>query len=570
MDGRGGACSLPAGVAPPPEVAGGLPQTKPLLSGFLVVLVAGLLLTPGIFLRPLSRYDEGLAAYGAVRVQAGAVPYRDFWTLYPPGQFYVLAWFFGLFGPSLLVERVYSVTTDVLTALASHRLATRLVPPRWAMASPVLTVVSLSTLNFGYPVGPALLLTLGSCVFLARFFEGKGSGNLLLAGLLTGGIFLFRHDLGCYATLVGTAVVLCLRPANGLGTCCLSTPAAAARYLAAIAVVVLPVLALLLSSVPWPTLWADLVFFPTTVYPSVRRLPFPGPLPPRTLLFEGRHPPARYFMTLLQRLSIYFPLVVFALTAAGLLARRLRQGRLIGPDRLRFLLLLLGLAYFNHARLRSDQIHLVAATLPAIILFNSLAYEWLSDRGRAWAVRLAAGGLCLALLVAVCAPFRITGASLLRWRKADPAPVPLTLARARGLYAAPSVVGPLEEAVRYVQTHVPAGEKIYVGVSRHDQIFANDVLFYFLSERDSATPYHELHPGQADTAAVQAGIIDDLKRHRVAYLVLDETTDDEEPSDSHRVGAGDLDRYITRHYTPARQFGPFTILRRKTHSGSDA
>jgi hypothetical protein len=57
---------------------------------------------------PVGRYDEGLALYDAERVATGDVPYRDFFVLYGPGQFYSLAAIFRLFGHSVAVERVYS------------------------------------------------------------------------------------------------------------------------------------------------------------------------------------------------------------------------------------------------------------------------------------------------------------------------------------------------------------------------------------------------------------------------------------------------------------------------------
>src|SRR5262245_23640652 len=45
--------------------------------------------------RPINAFDEAAMLVGAERIRAGEVPFRDFYALYPPAQYYVLA---GLFG----------------------------------------------------------------------------------------------------------------------------------------------------------------------------------------------------------------------------------------------------------------------------------------------------------------------------------------------------------------------------------------------------------------------------------------------------------------------------------------
>src|SRR5215470_19701631 len=53
--------------------------------------------------------DEGLLAYGAVRVMNGEVPHRDFVSLQPPLSYYVGAIVFKFFGTSLLSLRVFGL-----------------------------------------------------------------------------------------------------------------------------------------------------------------------------------------------------------------------------------------------------------------------------------------------------------------------------------------------------------------------------------------------------------------------------------------------------------------------------
>ena len=67
----------------------------------VVAAAVALVLLPGVFVdlpAPL-----GKAVAGACRVLAGDVPYRDFWTMYAPGQFYAVAGLFAAFGRELWI-----------------------------------------------------------------------------------------------------------------------------------------------------------------------------------------------------------------------------------------------------------------------------------------------------------------------------------------------------------------------------------------------------------------------------------------------------------------------------------
>src|SRR6185437_16291093 len=56
-------------------------------------------------------FDESLLQYGGLRVMHGMMPYRDFWTLYPPGGYYTLAAAFHVFGVNALSDRVVFVVS---------------------------------------------------------------------------------------------------------------------------------------------------------------------------------------------------------------------------------------------------------------------------------------------------------------------------------------------------------------------------------------------------------------------------------------------------------------------------
>jgi hypothetical protein len=119
------------------------------------------------------------------------------------------------------------------------------------------------------------------------------------------------------------------------------------------------------------------------------------------------------------------------------------------------------------------------------------------------------------------------------------------------------------QAVRFVQNAVPPGERIYSGSSRHDRVFGNDLLFYFLSARHSATKFHEVEPRVTNTLPVQRQIVEDLKHNRVRYLVLFAGFDHmQEPNASmENSGVTYLDDFIRSHYRPVERFGNYAIWR---------
>jgi len=90
-------------------------------------------------------------------------------------------------------------------------------------------------------------------------------------------------------------------------------------------------------------------------------------------------------------------------------------------------------------------------------------------------------------------------------------------------------------------------------------------MFYFLSERDSATKYHELHTGLATTHRIQQEVIHDLEREKVNYVVLwNDPENNIEPNKSKESsGVKDLDDFIQSHYETVTNFGPYTILKKE-------
>src|SRR5882762_5180264 len=77
------------------------------------MLVALAILSFGVLLlamrRDLDMFDEGIILSNVMRVLDGEMIHRDFFTVYGPAQFYIIAGAFKVFGENFLVTRIYDL-----------------------------------------------------------------------------------------------------------------------------------------------------------------------------------------------------------------------------------------------------------------------------------------------------------------------------------------------------------------------------------------------------------------------------------------------------------------------------
>src|SRR5262252_2255186 len=159
-------------------------STRERLFEFLVIL--GLLgLTAGVYAILFNRanvlsHSIGYNLYASERVLEGAVPYRDFHTLYPPATFYLNAMLFKWLGVSLYSALLGVMVFKVLTVLAIYLNGRKIMPRVWALAVALLSILWLR------PNGPfksvpmhygALFLALGLYLLL-RHENNKQVGSI--------------------------------------------------------------------------------------------------------------------------------------------------------------------------------------------------------------------------------------------------------------------------------------------------------------------------------------------------------------------------------------------------------
>ena len=146
-------------------------------------------------------YSIGYNLYGAERVLAGEVPYRDFHTLYPPATLYLNAALFKLMGSTLYSAMFGVFVFKVMTILMIYLSARKIVPASWALRAALLSLFWLRP-NGAFKAVPmqygALFLALALFFLLDR--EGRQTRlKAFLAGVALGLLTLFKHNIGAYA-----------------------------------------------------------------------------------------------------------------------------------------------------------------------------------------------------------------------------------------------------------------------------------------------------------------------------------------------------------------------------------
>jgi len=520
---------------------------------------------------PLWMSDEGIVAYGAERVLAGDLPYRDFWTMYSPMQFYFVAFLYTIFGTSVLTIRLYTLAVEVISAMLIYHFCLK------TSASRILAFTvwfsSLLWLNYGnvpgYNAGIAVLLQLLAIFVLFRFADYFHQNNtrsarkwIITAGILQGITALFRHDFGLY---IVTSSVIALSVTIGFNLLGRPNPAyrlhALFKYLSYLllgfCVVVFPVIIWLFLKIPVQDLKECFYEFPLKIHPSVRGIPYPLMIPGgvRSLLSLD----LSVLVGIIRNLPYYLPLFAAAFgICATIFIRITSRTKLLGKNL--FLVLLTSLVtlfLFIQAYFRADPIHLFPMIIISFILIPLLYKLFSFENTLKKGVLPISISIFIIVLLSVApaakymAIMRIISHRSINYSSAS------RIDRARYQMIDEQTVEMIQTVIR----EVPENEHIYVGNINHDRVFTSDVIIYFLTERHSCTKYSTLMPGVITTLDVQKQVVEDLHEDSVNCIILSlEEQFFESNMSSVSSGVTYLDSVIFEEYEECYRFGDRYIL----------
>jgi len=512
-----------------------------------------------------SLYDVdfgGVSTVGAERVLRGEIPYRDFWTMYAPGHFYLLAGVFYVFGTNLVVEAIAAAVLSALGVALCYSLI-RLMVGCSRLALVGTAVFGLALYNTGYfkrlsTYPPAVLLILAALYFLVLYFQGRKSSHLVWCGLSTGVLLLFKHDVGAYtAVAIGAGLMVdsLTHAVPGRPQKLRQATKPLVAYAFTAAAVAIPFLVYFVLTAGSQIL-EDLVIFPLTDFRFSRPEQYPSLLP--VGIFDRS--PVQFLNNLCTYLSFLFPFLMFVAGAIGIGMAWARKGSLHVALGSVFLV-----GFLLHYSAAHVQINTHFVTMSAYAAFLG-ALVLATSEGGLGGLRPVGRVVLLLLVSAWCTSLAAKPLYVL-WQTSRIASATALPPKIAGFRVAPAEGQVLQELSAFVNANLGPDEKVYVGLHRHDVVIIGDVMTYFVLDRPPSTRHHELHPGITDTPGVQSTMIQELRTNDVRLLVLKRIFSDEHldrvKADFQRhlsqVGASDLDVFISENYQAVREIGPYTV-----------
>ena len=203
--------------------------------------------------------DEGFNAACAERILSGAVPHRDFFSLWPCGSHLLTALLFKVGGVTLLWGRIVVAATGSLMLALALFLSFSLTKSIWlaALTGAFFVAWGPPMFNLMQPTWLAVGVGLLSAAFAITTLDKPSRNTFLWGGLTVGVAALFKHNVAVYLAIAWIALIVYLAKVKEI-----RLGKSLALFLAALSLPVVPALAWLVASGAGGAAFHDLVAFP--------------------------------------------------------------------------------------------------------------------------------------------------------------------------------------------------------------------------------------------------------------------------------------------------------------------
>lgn len=540
-----------------------------------VAVGAALLLFGFLFNRAtVLSYSIGYNLYGAERVLAGEVPYRDFYTLYPPATLYLNAALFKLMGSTLYSAVLGVFIFKALTILMIYLSGRKIMPASWALAAALLSLFWLRP-NGAFKAVPMQYGSLFLALALFLLLDRKGRQARLkafLAGIALGLLTLFKHNIGAYAFIGCLAIAYLernrLKPDNDREA---EDPHWFIIMSCGLAAVIVPVLIFMGGQGALGMMTRTLLvgsgefLVDRLVVPRSPAVPIVFTVMLAVSAFIAHRLKSRPAAAAAVWMSVIIAIAAFTLGAndyainklifylpvsilvVAVFAALFNQRITVSERRTLFTVLVFAAAAFVELFPRFAREQSIAAIPFVILVLAHLLYL-----GRQALRRITGGALQAKLAIAVLpVVFLLIGARLLVTTYFHGlrfvSDTELTVERGRGVYFPREVAEQIDRIVVYVQERIPSGGYVFA------QSNGGSPYLFLTGRKNPSTA--QFWGGVGVSSAERAATLEEIDRKQVNLII---TTDEVMSNEKYEP----LKEYIDRAFKTATHFGDVLILER--------
>jgi hypothetical protein len=495
----------------------------------VALLIFAVLLIPlwAGFDAPGVAMDEGMVLLYPELLLRGKLPYRDFETFYAPGNLWLLAGAYSIFGAHVDVERSVGLLYR-LALLGGLFLVLR----RWSLVAAagglfvaMMFLAASGLVAFAWFGGVAFALA--SVLLLAA---KESVWRVPAAGLLAAAALLYRQDLAP-AVLASAAPLLLRMPARER-----------LKYFGALTLGLMP-LAILAFSAGLQLTFENLFTYPVIISNPGRRLPLS-------------------FSPFQVQMMFYLHLLVCAVNlAAGAMLTWKGRGGVNG--RLFLSVAFLGAGLTHQALQRADIVHVVLTAFFSLALLPTALLILSTSRGVARSHPAWAWGAAAFVLIAVLASAPILGTKLIKLTQhtVGVAPLAIEVAVRDRHFPYHGIALQTQEVLTYLEKHSRPQQRLFVGTSDLRRTFAGDTFIYHLLPwLTPATYFLELNPLSANRPGSR--LASDVAS--ADWLVLNQVWDDSgEPNLSRQAGSDAPNEVVRTQFELRKVALPYLVFQRK-------
>jgi hypothetical protein len=519
----------------------------------IIIFFISLMVMVSFMAIPMNIFDEGLIAFGTQRLMWGEVPYKDFWLVYGPAQLILTALAFFLTEPSLTILRIVDalIKASLTTLIFAHIRRFSGIKP--ALALWAVTTYWISTIGFpGYPMFGAWLFAVTTFSFLGEYLARESDMQICYAGISAGLAAGFRPEIGCYLLICSfVALTLFNLRTNHLRV------QSFFFLLLSFSLVLMGIYGPIIILAGFEPIEHFLGRYATSIIPEYRHIPPPtlGSLFSLKHIFIGR----RFAWGIQDWVGAYFPLLLLGVGALVPLtmstSANLKRAWPLFAGEILFVAFL-----WKQGIHRFDPVHMLPSMVMALGVFTMIISELPSRR-----VYIPLYSAVILVLVFSrdyyfqCTPKDFKERYIMNAQEFSSPSVP------RAGFV--KIAGDQEQALKFIRENYTDEKYLFVGLNIHDQLVVNDVMFYFLADKHSASRYHVFNPGFINQSGPQTEIVEELQKRKIRLIVLVDLPRSKEPNKSAvSSGVTTLDNFIRDNYRLCTKFGRYSVLHKASET----